>query len=72
MQMFEGKVGKMLSLRAVLIELRLLDLSFEEALDKTGVSEADIKRLRNAIAVEVLETLVRSGREVVEDYQFEV
>ena len=62
----------MLSLRAVLIELKLLDLSFEEALDKTGVSEADIKRLRNAIAVEVLETLVRSGREVVEDYQFEV
>ena len=57
----------MISLRSVL--MRLLSRSFWEVLRESGVPESDIKQLEDTIATQLFAALLKTGREVVDDYQ---
>ena len=57
----------MISLKSVF--MRLLSRSFWEVLRESGVTEADIEQLQDTIATQVFAALLKTGREVVDDYQ---
>lgn len=52
----------MISLYALLIELGVYHPNFRSALSDIGVEDAEIKRLQQAIAKEVMDVVLNSGK----------